>query len=170
MKQRVALAAALSHRPRVLLLDEPTAGTNPEARRRIWRLIRLLSDQGITVLVTTHHLEEAEFCNRIGLIVSGNLIACDSPLNLKMNTPGSVIEVRGRNFVDVVEQALKVVSATNIARVNDVLRIICPDERSEREVSALLSARQDCTFASVAKSLEEAFILRAQRAMEAVAV
>jgi ABC-2 type transport system ATP-binding protein len=170
MKQRVALAAALSHRPRLLLLDEPTAGTNPEARRRIWRLIRLLSDQGVTVIVTTHHFEEAEFCNRIGLIVSGNLIACDSPLNLKTNTPGSVIEVRGRNFDAVLKIALEVVPAGNIARVNDVLRIICPDDASDNEVRARLSGRQDCTFVAAGKSLEEAFILRAQRAMEAVAV
>lgn len=82
-KQRLALGCAVIHEPQIVFLDEPTGGVDPVSRRKFWDLINELSDKGITVFVTTHYLDEAEFCNRIILINSGKLIAAGSPKELK---------------------------------------------------------------------------------------
>jgi ABC-2 type transport system ATP-binding protein len=95
-RQRVALACAILHRPQVLFLDEPTAGVDPTARRLFWRLIRELSRGGTTVFVTTHYLDEAEYCGRIGLMVDGRLVALDTPAGLKRtHVPERIFAVRG---------------------------------------------------------------------------
>ncbi len=82
-KQRLGLATALVHRPGILFLDEPTAGVDPVSRRDIWELIYGLQGEGITLFVTTHYMEEAERCNRIGFIDRGNLVAIGTPAELK---------------------------------------------------------------------------------------
>ncbi|QEL65684.1 ABC transporter ATP-binding protein [Oryzomicrobium terrae] len=82
-KQRLALGAAILHRPPVLFLDEPTSGVDPESRRRFWELIHTLSGDGVTVLVSTHYMDEAEYCHRIALIARGRLIALGTPLEIK---------------------------------------------------------------------------------------
>jgi ABC-2 type transport system ATP-binding protein len=83
LRQRVALAAALLHRPPIVFLDEPTAGVDPEARRNFWRIIRGLAQAGTTVFVTTHYMDEAEYCERIGLMADGELVALDTPAALE---------------------------------------------------------------------------------------
>jgi len=82
-KQRLALGCALIHRPKLLILDEPTAGVDPVSRRIFWKMIFELSDQGITVLVTTHYMDEAESCDTVGFIFKGELFTVDTPKNLK---------------------------------------------------------------------------------------
>jgi len=82
-KQRLALGCAVLHDPRIVFLDEPTGGVDPISRRNFWELINKLSEQGTTVMVTTHYLDEAEYCNRIILIQAGRLIASGSPQELK---------------------------------------------------------------------------------------
>lgn len=82
-KQRLALGCALIHRPKLLILDEPTAGVDPVSRRIFWKMIFELSDQGITVVVTTHYMDEAESCDTVGFIFKGELLTVDTPENLK---------------------------------------------------------------------------------------
>ncbi len=82
-KQRLALGCALLHDPQIIFLDEPTGGVDPEARRNFWDLIYRLADQGKTVFVTTHYMDEAEFCNRVSIMYLGEIIALDSPQALK---------------------------------------------------------------------------------------
>jgi ABC-2 type transport system ATP-binding protein len=95
-KQRLALACAIVHRPRMLFLDEPTGGVDPEARRAFWDLIYTLAQEGVTVFVTTHYMDEAEHCNRIGMMHGGKLIALDTPAGLKHSViSGDVLEVEG---------------------------------------------------------------------------
>jgi ABC-2 type transport system ATP-binding protein len=99
IRQRLALGSAILHRPSIVFLDEPTAGVDPEARRSFWRLIRELARGGTTVFVTTHYLDEAEYCRRIGLMVDGRLVALDTPAALKRDwVPDRVLLVRGRNL------------------------------------------------------------------------
>jgi ABC-2 type transport system ATP-binding protein len=95
-RQRVALACALIHAPRIVFLDEPTAGVDPAARRNFWRIIRGIADAGTTVFVTTHYMDEAEYCARVGLMADGVLVALDTPAALKRTwVPGRLLEVRG---------------------------------------------------------------------------
>ena len=94
IKQQVSLAASLLHDPEILFLDEPTAGVTPVARARFWALINDLSKNGKTVFVTTHYMDEAEQCGRIALMRAGEIIALDSPRNLKINTfPDPIYEL-----------------------------------------------------------------------------
>lgn len=82
-KQKLAFSAATMHTPDVVFLDEPTGGVDPVTRRRFWELIYQASSQGMTIFVTTHYLDEAEYCNRISIMVDGRIKALDSPENLK---------------------------------------------------------------------------------------
>jgi ABC-2 type transport system ATP-binding protein len=82
-KQRLALGCAVLHEPRIVFLDEPTGGVDPVSRRKFWELINSLSESGVTVFVTTHYLDEAEYCNTIRLIHDGRLVAGGSPRELK---------------------------------------------------------------------------------------
>lgn len=82
-KQRLALGCAILHEPPIIFLDEPTSGVDPISRRRFWDLIYELAGQGVTVFVTTHYMEEAEYCDRLGLIYRGELIAAGTPDELK---------------------------------------------------------------------------------------
>ena len=93
-KQRVAFGAAIMHEPSVLFLDEPTSGVDPLARRAFWSMINRLADAGTAILVTTHYLEEAEQCNRLGLMVAGEFVAEGSPSGIKNRQTGHLLEVR----------------------------------------------------------------------------
>lgn len=82
-KQKLAFSAAIFHEPKIVFLDEPTGGVDPVARRQFWELIYDASDRGITVFVTTHYMDEAEYCNRVSIMVDGKIEALDSPKNLR---------------------------------------------------------------------------------------
>lgn len=100
-RQRVALAASLLHEPAIVFLDEPTAGVDPVSRRVFWELIRALAARGVTVFVTTHHLDEAEQCARIGLMVDGRLVALDTPRALAETwVPGDLYRLTGGHLLE----------------------------------------------------------------------
>lgn len=82
-KQKLAFSAAIFHEPKIVFLDEPTGGVDPAARRQFWELIYDAADRGITVFVTTHYMDEAEYCDRVSIMVDGRIDALDSPTNLK---------------------------------------------------------------------------------------
>jgi len=93
-KQRLALGCAVLHEPPILFLDEPTSGVDPISRRQFWDLIYSLSEHGVTVFVTTHYMEESEYCDRLGIIYSGELIALGTPRELKTkHMPEAVLEI-----------------------------------------------------------------------------
>ena len=82
-KQKLAFSAAIFHEPSIVFLDEPTGGVDPATRRQFWELIYQAADRGITVFVTTHYMDEAEYCNRVSIMVDGRIEALDTPRNLK---------------------------------------------------------------------------------------
>jgi ABC-2 type transport system ATP-binding protein len=93
MKQKLALVCALIHTPRVLLLDEPTTGVDPVSRREFWAMLYRLLDQGVTVLVSTSYLDEAERCHRLALLHQGRILICDQPENLRAQMTKAVLSV-----------------------------------------------------------------------------
>jgi ABC-2 type transport system ATP-binding protein len=104
-RQRLALACSILHRPSVLFLDEPTSGVDPVSRYRFWRLIRILAGAGMVVVVTTHYLDEAAYCDRIGLMHQGRLIALGSLDELRQLTdtgPDATIE---KVFVTAIQNS-----------------------------------------------------------------
>jgi drug efflux transport system ATP-binding protein len=104
-RQRLALGCAIVHRPQVVFLDEPTAGVDPISRREFWSLIYSMAQEGVTVLVTTHYMDEAELCQRVGFISDGKLVALDTPDQLKKTQMrGHVLEIACSNS----EQAVRV--------------------------------------------------------------
>jgi len=92
-RQRLALACAIVHRPPMLFLDEATAGVDPVSRREFWDLIYTMAGEGTSVLATTHYMDEAEYCNRIGMMHAGELIALASPDELRAQLPGTLIQI-----------------------------------------------------------------------------
>jgi ABC-2 type transport system ATP-binding protein len=132
IRQRLGLASALLHEPAVLFLDEPTAGVDPIARRTFWRTIRQLAAGGTTLFVTTHHLDEAEYCDRVGFMVDGRLVALDTPAALKRaHVPGTIHEVSGELQLTALGRALgsvrevlsvRAFGAAAHVRVTDALR------------------------------------------------
>jgi len=105
-KQRLALGCAVLHEPPVLFLDEPTSGVDPAARRAFWDMIYGLAEQGTTVLVSTHYMEEAEYCGRVALMNRGRLIALDRPAALRAELAEPILELRTDDAARAVE-ALK---------------------------------------------------------------
>ncbi|WP_115717583.1 ATP-binding cassette domain-containing protein [Gallaecimonas mangrovi] len=103
-KQRLALACALMHRPPILFLDEPTSGVDPLTRREFWNHINGLVRKGVTVLVTTHFMDEAEYCDTVALMYKGNIIALDSPDNLKAKAASDSMEAAFIKLINAAEQ------------------------------------------------------------------
>jgi ABC-2 type transport system ATP-binding protein len=101
VKQHLALGCSIIHEPKIVFLDEPTGGVDPISRKKFWKIIKAMADKGITILVTTHYMDEAEMCDRIALISAGTLIACDSPANLKSKLMGNAL------FEVEVDQVMK---------------------------------------------------------------
>jgi ABC-2 type transport system ATP-binding protein len=106
-KQRLAMAAALLHEPEILFLDEPTSGADPLARRAFWRRITALAQQGVTIIVTTHFMQEAEYCDRIAIMDAGRVLAEGPPGEIRRRAPSHDGQEPTMEdaFITVVEQA-----------------------------------------------------------------
>ena len=101
-RQRLALGCSILHKPKILFLDEPTSGVDPKARRLFWDIIYDLADNGTTVMVTTHFMDEAEHCDKVAFIYFGGLIADDTPANLKTMIPGKLYEVESESGIELL--------------------------------------------------------------------
>jgi ABC-2 type transport system ATP-binding protein len=136
-KQRLALGCAILHEPKIVFLDEPTGGVDPISRRNFWELINQLSSEGITVLVTTHFLDEAEYCNDIILINAGKLIASGSPLELKtqhIKYPILEVSIAGGSIVDALEIVRAMPWALETTVFGTKLHVMVEDEQQGRIV------------------------------------
>jgi ABC-2 type transport system ATP-binding protein len=107
MKQKLALMCTLLHRPRILFLDEPTNGVDPVSRRDFWAILYQLLKDGITIFMTTAYLDEAERCNRVGLLHKGKLIRCSTPEAMKAETGSANLEGAFIKTIHAVEGVVK---------------------------------------------------------------
>jgi ABC-2 type transport system ATP-binding protein len=124
-RQRLSLAIALVHEPKLLFLDEPTSGVDPTARRAFWDLIYELAEGGVTILVTTHYMDEAEYCERVGIMRDGKLLAMDTPSNLKVNViSGDVWEVQAEPLQHGLDILPGVPGVLRVGLSGDHLRVI----------------------------------------------
>jgi ABC-2 type transport system ATP-binding protein len=166
-KQRVAFGAAIMHEPRVLFLDEPTSGVDPIARRAFWAMINQLADHGTAILVTTHYLEEAEQCNRLGFMVAGELVAEGTPSGVKAAQGGRVLDVRTDDPLRAVTLLKRELDPWRVSLFGDRVHVIVDGDvaaatraltaRLAREGIRVLEAREDDY------SLEDVFLVIAER-------
>ena len=166
-KQRLALGCAIVHRPQVVFLDEPTAGVDPISRREFWGLIYAMAKKGVTVLVTTHYMDEAELCQRVGFISQGRLVALDTPGQLKeTQMRGQVLEISTPD-PDKAMRVLKQAQASGQLPFDEValygaqIHAVVPDaEALKQPVAALLAASgvKMQAIEWIAPTLEDVFI------------
>ncbi|HVP14476.1 MAG TPA: ABC transporter ATP-binding protein [Terriglobales bacterium] len=160
-KQRLALGTAVLHEPPVLFLDEPTSGVDPISRRAFWDLIYSLAGGGTTVFVSTHYMEEAEYCHRLALMHRGRIIALDRPAGLRASMPAPLLEIRADNgprAVEALEDAPEVIEVGLFGRaVHATVRDV---ERARAELPRRLAARgiAVASLAVVEPSLEDVFV------------
>ena len=138
MKQKLGLACALIHTPRVLFLDEPTNGVDPVSRRDFWRILYQLQREGVTIFVSTAYLDEAERCNRIGLLHQGRLLACDTVDGVKGLLQGALLELHCEGPWQVATR-LREAGLGSVALFGDRLHILVEEaEAGQQRVEALL--------------------------------
>jgi ABC-2 type transport system ATP-binding protein len=166
-KQRVSFGASAMHEPEILFLDEPTSGVDPLARRQFWRLIEDFARQGTAVLVTTHYLEEAEHCHRMGFMVAGEIVAQGSPSQIKAEQPGQLLEItveRPQMACDLLKLHFE---PWQVSLFGDRLHIVLDNPEAElTQVRSLLQSAQleIHSLRTIPFSLEDAFIGIVQRA------
>ncbi|MBM4426918.1 MAG: ABC transporter ATP-binding protein [Chloroflexi bacterium] len=163
-RQRLSLGIALVHEPKLLFLDEPTSGVDPTARRAFWDLIYELAENGVTILVTTHYMDEAEYCERVGVMRDGKLLAMDTPTNLKRTViKGNVWEV----FAHPLEQGLEILhemdGVERVGLAGDHLRVI--SQKVEKEALQSHLSRNKIQIEKIERgepTLEDVFLALAR--------
>jgi ABC-2 type transport system ATP-binding protein len=159
-KQRVALASATLHRPSMLFLDEPTSGVDPLRRRLFWEAMDDLVKDGMTILVTTHNLAEADQCDRLAFIMAGRLMACGRPRGLKEAMGRRVLELRSERFRELQREALRQPGVLSAELMGRGVRLALPAGHAAEPVLASLRTA-GMTFEAgpaEAPSLEDLFI------------
>lgn len=163
-KQRLALSACILHEPDILLLDEPTAGVDPKARREFWDEINRLSDNGLTVLVSTHYMDEAERCHEIVYIAYGNIMAQGTVEQVIAKTGLKTFDITGGQTAALRLELEGCPDITTMALFGEHLHICGPDAE---KLKTVLTRRADgCVWHEIPTTLEDAFIYYLKNAKE----
>ena len=165
-KQRLALGCAVLHRPPILFLDEPTSGVDPLSRRLFWELIQRMSDEGVTVFVTTHYMDEAVYCNRLALMDRGKVIALGTPTELRRDSiEGALLLLECDRIGDALERVRRIEGVHDAAVFGNALHLVV----SNLEVGAAIRTALEADgivverLESIRPSLEDAFVALTSR-------
>ncbi len=160
-KQRLALGCAIIHNPKILFLDEPTGGVDPIARRKFWDIIYKLSENGTTVLVTTHYMDEAEHCNTIGFIYYGTILSLDNPQTMKEKTiDGNILEIKADDILKAIDLLKAYPNIRDASVYGAGIHILTDTSLHENVVQDYLKANQIQVYSirRVRPSLEDVFV------------
>jgi ABC-2 type transport system ATP-binding protein len=161
-KQRLALGCAVLHRPPIIFLDEPTSGVDPITRRQFWELIHQMAEQGVTVFVTTHYMEEAEYCNRLALIFRGKLVALGTPSELKRDAmKGELLLVECAPLGEAVEALQTAAGVMDASVFGNALHLVVRDAaEAAPRLERYLTGRGILvrSMEKIRPSLEDAFV------------
>lgn len=161
-KQRLALGCAVLHKPPVIFLDEPTSGVDPITRRQFWELIHQMAEEGVTVFVTTHYMEEAEYCNRLALIFRGRIVALGTPSELKRDSMnGELLLVECEPLGDAVEALQSAPGVIDAAVFGNALHLVVAEAaRSIPQLESYLAGRGITVtrMEKIRPSLEDVFV------------
>lgn len=168
MQKKLALAATLMHRPRVLLLDEPTTGVDPVSRREFWDLLTNVHLDGVTIVVSTPYLDEAERCAHVALMHRGKLVACDEPNRLRAQLGAFVYEARSTQARAAERAAQALAGVLNVNTYGDIVRVIVDDpaRRAALETAWHARAIPIQRLQQVAPRLEDVFVLKISGAFD----
>ncbi|HRU39442.1 MAG TPA: ABC transporter ATP-binding protein, partial [Candidatus Goldiibacteriota bacterium] len=153
MKQKLALICTLIHRPEVLFLDEPTTGVDPLSRREFWEILQQIHAEGVTIVVTTPYMDEAEQCSRIGLMFKGKIIAMDTPRNLKKGLQKPVIEAHPKYPGKFAAAVASCAGISDWQQLGDRFHIVADNEQAVSAVMAI----QDAGARRIAANIEDVF-------------
>jgi ABC-2 type transport system ATP-binding protein len=162
-KQRLALAACVMHQPQLLLLDEPTAGVDPQARREFWDAIHALSDEGVTVLVSTHYMDEAERCHRIVYIMDGHILADGTIPELLERAGLHTLRVRGSGVGELRSKLERMPGVEQVAPFGETLHVTGADREALLAAVAPFRSAPDLEWSAGETTLEDVFIHLMQR-------
>ena len=157
-KQRLALAAAIMHRPRLLMLDEPTAGVDPKARREFWDEIGRLAAEGLTVLVSTHYMDEAERCHRINYIAYGRLVVRGTVADVVKGAALTTLVLQGAGVAEAARQLRSLPGVDQVAPYGNTLHVIGRDGAALRRAAGAVSLATGTTLSEAETRLEDVFI------------
>jgi ABC-2 type transport system ATP-binding protein len=160
MRQKLALCVALIHRPEILFLDEPTIGVDPVSRRDFWLLIYQLVQQGVTLLVSTPYLDEAERCHRVGLMHHGRLVACDTPAGIRRLHPGALLEARGGDLEAAAPLLRRLPGVRDVQTFGDTLHVAAAEgvDAGALERAMRGAGHPGSTLRPIPPGLEDVFV------------
>jgi ABC-2 type transport system ATP-binding protein len=159
-KQKLAIANAILHKPKIIFLDEPTAGLDPLARRSIWELLYQLAEDGTSLFVTTHYMEEAERCNTIAFISDGKILKIGQPALLRQELNGQILEVSCRPLMKASRLFLNIEGVRGVTVYGTTLNLNVTDEKAVEERVIATAHKEGVTITSIkpiAASLEDVF-------------
>ena len=159
MKQKLGLCCALIHKPNVLFLDEPTTGVDVVSRREFWEMLRRLKEQGITILVSTPYMDEANLCDRIALIQKGQLLSIDTPEKIVSSYPKDLYAIKSSNIFKLLQDTRHYSGVDSCFAFGDALHVTF-NNSSDKDVVKYLHSKDhaDVSITSITPSIEDCFI------------
>lgn len=163
MKQKLALSCALIHKPKVLFLDEPTTGVDPVSRKEFWEILQKLKTQGITIVVSTHYMEEAKLCDRIALIQNGQILDIETPENIIRKFEEDIFSVRSENMFSLLNDLRQFEKTISCFAFGESHHLVVNKNFNIEELKNYLSHHQKLSIRKIEPQIEDCFMRLIQK-------